>query len=97
MRGMGSYAVVWSEALGPVRSGKLELGQEGLELAGESSRSVPYTDIEGLHVGRLVPERIGGLPSIVLELTGGEALRIGSVGGLGTLHELAERLAGLAA
>ena len=97
MRGMGSYAVVWSEALGPLRSGKLELGREGLELEGENSRSVPYTQIEALHVGRLVPERIGGRPSIVLELVTGEALRIGSIGGLGTLHELAERLAGLAA
>jgi hypothetical protein len=97
MRRMGSYAVVWSEALGPLRSGKLELGREGLELEGESSRSVPYAEIEGLHVGRLVPERIGGRPSIVLELVGGEALLIGSVAGLGTLHELAERLAGLAA
>jgi hypothetical protein len=94
---MGSYAVVWSEPRGTLHSGKLELGQESLLLEGESTRSVPYTDIEALHVGRLVPERIGGQPSIVLDLVSGEALRICSIGGLGTLHELAERLAGLAA
>jgi hypothetical protein len=92
---METYAVVWSDPAGPVSVGKLELDPEGMHLEGGCERLVPYAAIERLHVGRRVSERIRGRPSLVLDLAGGERLRIGSVGAPGTLHELAERLAGL--
>jgi hypothetical protein len=95
-RAMETYAVVWIDPAGPVSAGKLELVQDGLRLEGGRDRVIPYAEIERLHVGRRVTERVRGRPSLVLDLTGGERLRIGSVGAPGTLHELAERVAGLA-
>lgn len=92
---MDTYAVVWIDPTGPVSVGSLELVPEGLKLEGARPRIVPYAEIERLHVGRRVSERIRGRPSLVLDLYDGERLRIGSVGAPGTLHELAERLAGL--
>lgn len=93
---METYAVVWIDPAGPVSVGKLELVPEGMHLEGARERVVPYAAIERLHVGRRVSERIRGRPSLVLDLTSGERLRIGNVGAPGALHELAERLAGLA-
>lgn len=89
---MESYAVVWTDDLDGVRAGKLELRPECLRLDGAEERRVPYGEVEGVHVGRRVAERLRGRPSLVLDLAGGRHLRVGSVGGPGTLHELAERL-----
>ena len=89
---MDSYAVVWTDDVDGVRAGKLELRAECLRLDGAEERRVPYRDVEAVHVGRRLSERIRGRPSLVLDLAGGRRLRVGSVGGVGTLHELAERL-----
>lgn len=93
---MESYAVLWSDAGGPVRAGKLELGSVAFHLVGESVRRIAYSQIEQLRVGRGLAERIRGRPVLVIDLVSGEALRVGSIGGPGTLLELGDRLAGLA-
>ena len=89
---MQSYAVLWSEASGPVRAGKLELDGEGLSFAGAAARRVGYEEISDVRMGRALSDRIQGRPSIVVELGPSSRLRIGSLAGPGTLHELAERL-----
>jgi hypothetical protein len=89
---METYAVVWSEAAGPVRAGKLVLNDDGVRLEGASTRTIAYAEIGRLRVARGLTERIQGQPSIVLELVRGGRLRIGSLAGPGTLHELEERL-----
>lgn len=101
---MESYAVLWSEATDGVQAGKLELEPNGLRFEGSrvpSSRPlvhrVFYEDIESVHVGRTVGERLGGRPALVLDLAVGGPLRIGAIDGLGILTELAERLGHLKA
>lgn len=101
---MESYAVLWSEPDHGVQPGKLELERNALRFEGAAGRSrIPfihrifYEDIESVHVGREKPERLAGRPSLVVERAVGGPLRIGSVGGLGVLAELAERLGRLTA
>jgi hypothetical protein len=101
---MESYAVLWSEPSEPVEAGKLELEPKGLRFEGSAAsrraprvHRVPYEEIEAVHVGRGNPERLGGRPSLVLDLVAGGPLRIGSINGVGLLNELAERLGNLRA
>jgi len=101
---MESFAVLWSEPRQPVRAGKLELESTGIRLEGSlgtrGARQVHrvfYEDIEAVHVGRDRRERLSGRPALVLDLAVGGPLRIGSVQGIGVLHELAERLGRLTA
>ena len=101
---MTSYAVLWSEPEQPVRAGKLELEPNALRFegarGGRTSRHVHrvfYEDIESVHVGRSVRERLAGRPALVVDLAVGGPLRIGSLEGVGVLTELAERLGHLTA
>jgi len=95
---MSSYAVLWSEPSVEAEAGKLELEPLGLRFEGRRGggsgqvHRVYYDDIEEVHVGRTPQERIDGRPALVLELARGGPLRIGSVGGVGTLTEIAEQL-----
>ena len=90
---MESYAVLWSPPSKPVEAGKLELEPAGLLFEGPTgSRQVAYEEIAAVHVGRVGRERLGGRPALVLDLVAGGPLRIGSINGVGLLHELDERL-----
>jgi hypothetical protein len=96
---MESYAVMWSGSSDGVEVGKLELEPESLRFEGAraSVHRVFYEDIEAVHVGRGLGERLGGRPSLVLDLAVGGPLRIGSLDRVGVLTELAERLGHLKA
>ena len=101
---MESYAVLWSEPSEPVEAGKLELEPKGLRFEGSGGtrraphiHHVAYEEIEAVHVGRGDPERLGGRPSLVLDLRAGGALRIGAFAGVGLLTELFERLSTITA
>ena len=101
---MQSYAVLWSDPDDSVEAGKLELEPNALRFEGSrGTRAAPhvhrvfYEDIESVHVGRGLLERLGGRPALVLELAVGGPLRIGSINGPGILSELAERLGRLTA
>jgi hypothetical protein len=95
---MESFAVLWSESFHSPRAGKLELEPTGLHFEGpQADQRVYYEDIEGVHVARDRRERLGGRPALVVDLAVGGPLRIGALGGVGILSELAERLGRLTA
>ncbi len=87
-----TYAVVVSDDDGSERVGRLEFERDCLRIFGGST--VRFDDLREAYVER----RSGGSamasrPTLVLVSRQGERLRIGSLEGLGTLHELAERVA----
>lgn len=94
---MESFAVLWSEPDQVPHVGRLELGPAGLRFDGRLTQSVRYADIESVHVARDRKARIAGRPALVLGLAAGGPVRIGAVGGVGVLSELAERLSRLTA
>jgi hypothetical protein len=98
-----SYAVVWHEPPHEARSGKLELGNTALRLVGAASdgddevTEIPYRMLERTRVASAPAERMGGRPTLVVERRGEEPIRIASVGGIGVVSELAERVSRLLA
>jgi hypothetical protein len=95
---MESFAVLWSESFHSPHAGKLELDGSGLRFEGQQeTHRVYYEDIESVRVARDRRERLGGRPALVIDLAAGGPLRIGSLGGVGILSELAERLGRLTA
>jgi hypothetical protein len=95
---MESFAVLWSESSLPAKAGKLELEDAALRFEGPGFvHRIFYEDIEAVHVGRQRAERLAGRPALVLDLAVGGPLRIGSLGGVGVLSELAERMGHLTA
>jgi len=86
-----TYAVVMSRDDGPEHVGRLEFERDCLRLSGGAVR---YDDLREVYVER----RSGGSttanrPVLVLISRQGERLRIGSLEGLGALHELAGKVA----
>jgi hypothetical protein len=94
---MESFAVLWSDSDHAPHVGKLVLGAVALQFDGRRTHSVPYADIESVHVTRHRDGRIGGRPALVLDLAVGGPVRIASFFGVGVLSELAERLGRLTA
>lgn len=89
----GRYAVVWSDGE-TVRSGRLDVLADGLELRGrDGERAVPFADVTGVGIGRCTVERLRGMPALVLDLQDGTRVRIASLGKPGVLHELAQVVA----
>jgi len=88
-----TYAVTWLDAQGRLHAGKLELGPEALELAGNSSRrTIRYDELLEARVGRGSEERVRGRPALVLQGKAGETLYVSSVSGAGEVVEIAELL-----
>ena len=95
---MESFAVLWGEQDHAPAAGKLELESAALHFEGSHlQHRVFYEDIEAVRVARDRRERLAGRPALVLDLAVGGPLRIGSLGGIGMLTELAERLGHLTA
>jgi hypothetical protein len=93
-----TYAVTWEGPEGTRRSGRLELGADALYLEGSNgdgaaSRELPYSDVSGLRLARAGGERLQGRPTLLLELRGGEMLKIAGVSQPGIVAELSDRLA----
>jgi hypothetical protein len=86
------YAVVWSNN-GESSSGRLELLGDRFELYGRNRRlSVRFEDLTSVAIARGRTDRMLGLPVLALSLRGGPPLRIASLEGAGSLHELVERI-----
>ena len=97
-----TYAVTWEDPEGTRQSGRLELGADALHLEGSNgdgaaSRKLSYADVSGFRLARASGERLQGRPTLVLELRGGEVLKIAGVSQPGIVAELSDRLGVLAA
>jgi hypothetical protein len=95
-----SYAVTWAEPDGSVLSGRLELDTELLRLHGQTGtepvdHEVLYRDVAGYRMARGTGERLNGRPTLILELSSGDSIRLASVAQYGIVSELASRLASL--
>jgi hypothetical protein len=95
-----TYAVSWEEPDGSTGSGRLELGPGALVLhgrngAGALTRSFPYGEMQDVRVGRAPDERLGGRPTLVVELASGGLLRVAGVAQPGIVAELSTRLSAL--
>lgn len=87
-----TYAVVVSQDDGPELIGRLEFERDCLRLSGGSA--VRYDDLRDVYVERRSGgSRTANRPALVLISRQGERLRIGSLEGLGALHELAGKVA----
>lgn len=93
-----TYAIIWNENNGPDYAGKLELTAREAHLAGGGRdvssvhRDLPYSDLDNVYLERCAPARNTWEPALVLITHSGDRIAIGSLEGLGALHELAESL-----
>jgi ABC-type uncharacterized transport system ATPase subunit len=92
-----SYAVTWEEPDGSQRSGRLELTDSALKLEGSNGglpveRAYPFGGISGFQLARAGDGRLHGRPTLVVDLAGGDTLKIASVAQSGIVAELANRL-----
>jgi len=79
-------------------AGRILLDSSGLLFEGagggrHESRHIDFSAIASSRLGRGPDDRVGGLPTLVLELDDGERIRIATPE-LGALHELGEALSG---
>ncbi len=94
-----TYAVVWRVNRGSDYSGRLELANDGVVLSGSRAgwrhahRELRYDEVKALSLER-APARRTTQPMLVLETKAEDRIEIVSLDGLGTLHELAEHVAG---
>jgi hypothetical protein len=92
-----TYAVSWKQEDGSEGTGRLELGPDGLSLEGRNEGlpvrfQVPCGEVKSFRLARANGERLRGRPTLVLELAGGETLRIASLAQPGIVSEVADRL-----
>jgi hypothetical protein len=86
------YAVVWSSN-GDSSSGRLELFGDRFELHGRNRRvAIRFEDLTSVSIARGRGDRLIGLPVLALSQRGGPPLRIASLEGAGSLHEVVERI-----
>lgn len=86
--------VIWSHD-GATHAGRLDATSDRLTLdsRGESFSFAPAS-VSSFVIERSPADRLRGLPALRLSLAGGEVVRIASMGGAGSLHELAALLGG---
>jgi hypothetical protein len=93
-----TYAVRWKEDDGSEGTGRLELGPAGPSLEGRNEGlpaqfRLPYGEVKSFRLARVNGERLRNRPTLVLELAGGETMRIASIAQPGIVSEIADRLA----
>ena len=90
-----AYAVTWHEGARPVYAGRLELGPSFFRFEGSGPRGrllsqlLYFRDLAAVRIGRAPEERIAGRPAIVIERRSGPPVHVATLGGPGTLQELA--------
>jgi hypothetical protein len=95
-----SYGVVWQENEREPVAGKLELDSVELRLEGNdrnhlAAYALPFRELAAVRVGRERRDRLDGRPTLVLERSNGDAIRISALAQAGIVTEIAERLAGV--
>ncbi len=93
-----TYGVLWSENDGPEFAGRLELADGTVRLtgsaAGRPSRlDLRYDEVAEVFLERSAPRRHDWAPALVLLTHAGDRVEIGSLQGLGALHEVTARVA----
>jgi hypothetical protein len=84
-----TFPVLW-QFHDTLSTGRLDLDDERLTLTGrDRSFSTPRAAVVGGMVERAHGRRLRGLAALTLELAGGEQVRVASLGGVGSLHEIA--------
>src|SRR5437763_863962 len=58
------------------------------------ARRLSFAGMTEMRIGRLPDERLAGRPALVVESDEGDAIQIATVGEVGALFELADRIAG---
>ena len=88
-----TFPVIWS-LHGDTQTGKLEVTKERLELTSRGyTFAFPRDSVTHFDVERGAGARIRGLPTLKIRLVGEHVLRIASLGGAGSLHEISALLA----
>jgi hypothetical protein len=93
-----SYGVVWQETGREPVAGKLELDRDRLRLEGSDRDHLAtcvlvYQDMATIRIERDLADRLDGRPTLSLERSNGETIRIASLTQAGIVSEIAERLA----
>ena len=94
-----SYAIVWRENNQPSYTGRLELTSAAVALIGirsgsqQARRQFKLEDLTGAYLERSLRPKLEWVPALVLVTRKGDQVAIGSLEGLGALHELADAVA----
>jgi hypothetical protein len=98
--GHHQYPVVWRAGDGPLASGRLDVGNDGVVLHGSGNAEelrIGFGELSSIEIGRGASERINGDKSVVLERESCERVLIAALGGVGLLGEINDLLARLRA
>jgi len=92
-----TYAIVWKRNHGPYYAGMLELAPNHVHLVGggvpEAQCDVRYDELEDVQLQRSSEAKSVWEPALVLSTRSGDRIAIGSLEGVGALHELADSVA----
>lgn len=84
--------VIWTFR-GETCTGRVELARQRVTLSSRHETvSFETGAIATFAIERAPAQRLRGLPVLSLRLVGGDVIRIASLGGVGSLHELATRI-----
>lgn len=95
--GSDSWAATWTEDDGALAHGKLVFAEDELMLEGRTdhgdrvTHTIPYAELDEVHLGDTRKERLKGQPTIVLERDSLPPLRL-AVLGFGVTRQIAYHL-----
>jgi hypothetical protein len=89
-----TFPVIWS-LHGDTHTGKLEVTKERIELTSRGhTLAFPRESVLHFVVERGAEKRIRGVTAITIRLVGEHVVRVASLAGAGSLHEISALLAG---
>ena len=81
--------VIWTVD-GATHAGRIELADDRVKLTSKTDVvSFDPSSVEAFAIERAPEQRLRGLPVLAVRLGGGEVIRVASMGGGGSLHDLA--------
>jgi hypothetical protein len=86
--------VIW-RVNGGTHAGRLALADDRVTLTSKTETlAFDVASVEELAIERAPAQRLRGLPVLVVRIDGGDVVRVASMGGGGSLHELASWVGG---